>query len=568
MRRVKKNQKKTTRGSRASGVVARALVPFGILAALGGPALAQAPVEMPRVTGSAELSLVNLDVVVTGKDGKPVEGLTAADFTVLHGKKPVTITNFREEKPAVAASAVSPAAETPRKEPGPAPAPEGLEEEHRVRRHVAVFIDHLALPDLREREQVFGSLKTLLRETLQPGDAAMIASWRGGVQVVYPFTSDVGLLERQLDLVASGAVRLGRESEEELDRLAGDDWAYAWAGVGDSSLSRNLNVQQAFSEVKGKAAALKGLIATMAGMEGKKVLVFVSRSFSRKPGAEFFGTTMDTGSLIDSVAEKANAAGVTIHSLYAAAWQSEAPNVSNSPLSDPRAVGRAGLTRSEAKKVNEVASLETLADQTGGVVVTTTMESRVFAGLVASDLRHWYSLGYPGPDGTTGASEVSVRVSRPGVTVRSRRSVAERRPAERIEDRVLANLFRMDENARLPVAVSTGTAKKEKKDRFLIPALVRVPVRHLVLLPTATGTLRGAVSIFTVSAGPGGEFSDVRRERHEVEIPAASAGPASTMVLSYDVEIPASDPAARISIGVWDETGGEAGFRVIRPGSR
>ncbi|MBK6404651.1 MAG: VWA domain-containing protein [Holophagales bacterium] len=332
-------------------------------------ASAQAPGQIPRVTGSVELSLVNVDVVVTGRDGKPVEGLTAADFTVLHEKKPVAVTNFREEKAALPVAQASAAADPSRGEPVPAatavPASEAVAEERRVRRHVAIFIDHLALPDVKEREQVFGSLKSLLRRTLQPGDAAMIASWRGGVQVVYPFTGDVALLERQLDAVATGAIRLGRDVQEELDRLAGDDWAYAWAGAGDSSLSRNLNVQQAYSEVKGKATALKGLIATMAGMEGRKVLVFVSRSFSRRPGAEFFGTTMDTVSLIDSVTEKANAAGVTIHSLYAAAWESESPNVANSPLSDPRSIGRAGLTRSESKRVNEMASLEKLADRTG-----------------------------------------------------------------------------------------------------------------------------------------------------------------------------------------------------------
>jgi VWFA-related protein len=523
------------------------------------------------VTGSVELSLVNVDVVVTGRDGRPIEGLSPADFTVLHEKRPVAITNFREEKAAAATFKPGPVSEMARETTAaastPTPAPSAVSPDPRTRRHVVMFIDHLALPDQREREEVFGSLKKLLREALQPGDAAMVAWWRGGLQVVFPFTGDVGLLERQLDAVEKGSIRLGREAQEELDRLAGDDWAYASAGVGDSSLSRNLNVQQAYSEVKGKVAALKGLIATMSGMEGRKALVFVSRNLSRSPGAEVFGTEMDAHRLIDSVSEKANAAGVTIHSLYAAAWEAEQPNVSESGLNNPRLTGPLGLTRSTSKRVNEMASLATLTGRTGGVVITNTMEAPVFAGLVASDLQHWYSIGYPAPEGAGTSSEISVRVNRPGATVRTRRSVVERTPAERIEDRVLANLFRMDENARLPIAVSNGTAKKEKKDRFLTPALVRVPVRHLVLLPTATG-MKGAVSIFTVTAGPGGEFSEVRRERHEIELPATSVGSASTTVLSYDLEIPTTDPAARISIGVWDETGGEAGFRVIRPSAR
>ena len=531
------------------------------------PADAREPSKVPRVTSSAELTLVNVDVVVTGKDGKPVPGLAAADFTVRHGGRPVTVTNFREERPARAArpaAAAVPEAAPAAKEPVTAPVEP---EAPRVPRHVVLFIDHLALPDPREREEVFGSLKNLLRTTLGPGDQAMVVAWRGGVQSVFPYTDDLALLEARLDVVAASAIRLGRDTQEELDRLAGDDWAYAWVGAGDSSLSRNLNVQQAYSEVKGKATALMGVISTMSGLEGRKALVLVSRSFSRRPGAEFFGTTMDTRGLLDGVVAKANAAGVTIHSLYAAAWQSEAPNVSNSPLTDPRNMNQAGLTRSNAKWTGEMAALESLADETGGVVITTTMEAPLFAERVASDLGSWYSLGYPPPEGAGRTAEVDVRVARPGVTVRLRRSVVARSPEEEMQDRVLANLFRMDGNARLPIAVSTGEQVKEKKGRYRTPVLVRVPVRRLVLLPTATGA-RGAVSVFFVSVGAGGDFSEVRRERREIELPAASVGPASTEIVSLEADVVTADPAARISVGVWDETGGEAGFRLIRPSGK
>ena len=551
----------------AARAAALAVLGISLLVPAVGPA--QAPGGLPRVTGAVELSLVNVDVVVTGKDGKPVEGLAAADFTVLHGRKPVPVTNFREERPAPPQAASAPA---PPPAPAATPAPEepapALPEAPRVRRHVVLFVDHLALPDLREREQVFGSLKALVRRTVQPGDGVMVVAWRYGVRTVWPFTDDVARIEAQLDLVAAGTNRLGREEQAEVERLAADDAAYAWAEVpSDSRLSRDLNVQEAYAQFKGKAQALMGLISTMAGMEGRKTLVIASRSFSRRPGAEFTGSRVDTTPILEEIAARANAAGVTIHSLYAAAWQSEMPNVSDSRFVNPRIAGSSTTNREDNKRLNELASLDTISSRTGGVLVGTTMESSLFADQVASDLVHWYSIGYPLPAGSPATAEVSVRVNRPGVTVRTRRDVVDRSPAQRLEDRVLANLFRMDPNARLPIAVSSDEPKKEKKKLWARTVLVRVPVRHVVLLPGPDGH-RGAVSVFWVVAGPEGDFGEVHRERHEVTLSADTAGPASTTILSWETRVESSDPAARISIGVWDETGGEAGFRVIRPAVR
>lgn len=554
-----------------TGLAAAALASLGAALLLPGGAASQATV--PRVTSSVELSLVSVDVVVTGKDGRPVEGLTAADFIVHHGKKPVEITNFREERPAPARAVPSPAA-APAASPAPSSAPPPAADEPatteapRVRRHVVLFVDHLALPDQREREQVFGALKRLVRTTVQPGDGVMVVSWKYGVRTSWPFTDDVALLEREIDAVAEGANRLDHRSQDDLALFAATEAFSVWAGVPpDTRLSRNLSVEEAWNEFKGKASALKGLVATMAGLEGRKVLVIASRSFSRRPGVEFSGTRVDTGPLLDEIAARANAAGVTIHSLYAAAWESEMPNVSDSRFVNPRIAGSSTTAQADNRRLNELASLDVISSRTGGVLVGTTMESSLFADRVAGDLVHWYSVGYPVPAGAPASAEVSVRVNRPGVSVRTRREVVERSADQRIEDRLLANLFRADPNARLPIAVSTGEPKKEKKKLWVATALVRVPVKHLVLVPGSDGH-RGAVSVFWVSAGPTGLFSDVRRERHEVLLPADSAGPSSTTVLSWESRIESTDPTARVSIAVWDEVGGEAGFRVLAPAVR
>ena len=74
-------------------------VAFGALLTLALPLTAQQdPVPGESFGEAIDISVVNLDVFVTSKKGKPVEGLTAEDFEVFEDGKPVKISNFYAEK--------------------------------------------------------------------------------------------------------------------------------------------------------------------------------------------------------------------------------------------------------------------------------------------------------------------------------------------------------------------------------------------------------------------------------------------------------------------------------------
>src|SRR4051794_2912267 len=74
-------------------------VALAALTALGQ----QAPTQVAgtRATFSSTTSLVVVDVTVRDKAGKPIEGLTAKDFTILEDGKPQDIKLFEFERLAI-----------------------------------------------------------------------------------------------------------------------------------------------------------------------------------------------------------------------------------------------------------------------------------------------------------------------------------------------------------------------------------------------------------------------------------------------------------------------------------
>jgi hypothetical protein len=59
-------------------------------------AVALLPQQPAAPTFRARIDLVQVDVVVVDKDGNPVTGMKASDFTLLDRKKPQTIATFEE----------------------------------------------------------------------------------------------------------------------------------------------------------------------------------------------------------------------------------------------------------------------------------------------------------------------------------------------------------------------------------------------------------------------------------------------------------------------------------------
>src|SRR5687768_16858811 len=137
--------------------------------------------DTPRFSERLDVSLVNVEVIVTDRDGNRVRGLKAEDFTILEEGKPQQIANFAEY--AAAAQAVEVSVD------GPAPAARAAEPPPRQQRTVLVFVDEIAL--LASKEDIRLAITDVLDNALQPGDVGAVLSWTNRLNVRQAFTTDL-----------------------------------------------------------------------------------------------------------------------------------------------------------------------------------------------------------------------------------------------------------------------------------------------------------------------------------------------------------------------------------------
>jgi len=120
-----------------------------------------------------EVRVIDVDVVVTDRSGKPVTGLTRDDFELFENGKRKEITNFLEINERAGAGAAS---------GGTAATPA-------ERRHLIVFLDNTSMQRFN-RNRVLASMKTFIETTMRTNDEAMVVSWNPGLKEDVALTTD------------------------------------------------------------------------------------------------------------------------------------------------------------------------------------------------------------------------------------------------------------------------------------------------------------------------------------------------------------------------------------------
>ncbi len=527
--------------------------------------------ELPKLVESIDIRIINIDVVVTDRKGTPVKGLTKDDFELLENGVPKPITNFYEvETPGVAAAAATPAATATKPRP---PARIADEIPDNQKRRILFFIDNLSLHPFN-RNRVFKEMKEFAKTTMRPGDEAMIATYNRSLKVRVPFTRDVTVIQTTLDVIA-GESALGvsaRSERTDTESRIRDAQSYDDA----------LGIARQYSEsiehdLRQSVSSLNGLLTTLAGVEGKKILVLTSEGFPMQPGREIFyfideiakekswnqtssmleAMSFDGHREIESVAKTANANGITVYAIHAAGL--DAGNDNSAERSTPTP-----YTVTQAAQSNTTESMQLMADMTGGLASIRTNNFKTAFNRIASDLDTYYSLGYrAGTERVDRQRSIQVRLKtrNRNYIVRSRQTFVEKSTYAEMSDRVVANALYPSKANDMRILTRIGTpVATSDEDLFRVPVDIQIPMESLTLVPQGEDMYSGGFDVYVVVANKDGDLSDVARKTHQIHVPKVDMPKTKGKFYTYSVELIMEKGLNRISVGVNDEISNTTGF--------
>jgi VWFA-related protein len=552
------------------------LAGLGVLAGL----LASAPAPAQPPPSSAfgeriEVTVVNVEVVVRDRQGRPVRDLGREDFELLEDGKPVPISNFAavgsgarqgaaapEPSPAAAEEQAAPA--TPAAAPAAAPKPLRL----------VIYVDDVnLLPNHRKR--VFRQLGSFLRDQLPAAAEVMVVVHGLGTRILVPFTRDRDAVwsaleaEERSSPVGVGTYR-ARISTLGQIRAFYDD--RGCAAVREMEVQAETFARIRHQEVLGSLAALEQVSDSLAGLEGRKALLHVSDGMPLVAGQEMYDFVRDlcpdsitpftedefrASSALRRLTTSANADGVTVYTLEAlglpsfTASSAELPTQTLSPRLDA------------ASEANYQDTLFNLADETGGRAIFHHNQVADVLAEVAEELATYYSLGFaPEHHGDGKEHRLEVRVDRPGVELRYRKSYRDRTDEELAVAALATALLHGGGDNPLGARLAMEPAGAAANGIREVPFRLEVPMANLVLLPA--GDHREIHLRLRAMAGDDrGGTSPVRSVDIPLAVPEDRVEEALARSFSYEIRLTLRSGPHRLALAVEDLTAATTSYLTL-----
>jgi len=559
-----------------------------VMVAAAAPLTAQ---EAPPSFGErVDVEVVNVDVVVTDRDGNRVTDLLREDFRLEVDGKPVAIDYF-----------APPGARKPSTPSSAGVAPDAVD---LSRANLFVFVDQSAL-EWRTSKQILDEVKDFVLPRTGGSERIMIAAFAENLRILSPPTADRARIEQALaeleklrgrgSLVAAERSLLEREVRENgrpraqvevTDPESGVAGAAQAARVAqqDQTDTANLRLQvESFGEQQiarqaRAVGALREWIGALAAIDGRKSVLFASAGYTSQPDAfltQYLDQKREDNPTGGSQSNRLPTARLTLledfERTVRAAQNARVAFYTISPREAPSSTFGAEFGGSGANStavaprdpaIAEAAlSLQRLAGATGGeaLFLDDGLSDRLSG--VADDAAASYSLGFTTTD-AAGAADHVIQVFTQDDELRLRHRESFRRSSlpERAEAAlVAAATFETTVNPlglQLELGASLPEDRKGKEAR--VPILVRIPLGLVSLMPEGSAGDRRAARL-TARVAVLNEAQHIRLGESApiaISIPGADLEKALGSFWAYRAEVLVGRGRQRVAVVVSDEIGG------------
>lgn len=553
-----------------------------VAASLAGLSTTGARAQEPSTDRSPELFLesvdvdvVELEVIVTDRKGNPIRGLSRDEFRVFEDGQPVELTNFYAVE---GARRVLPAGEVTDDSD---PAASALPPDQLL--NLAVAVDNANIQPA-SRKRVLDQLKLHLSKVVRPGDRVMVIGIDRSLRVEQSLTEDMSAVLAAIDRLAdSTAGRVDLFAQERMIRnaIASQDGAASGSLGGGGGFSadspdtpeeggsRVLALIQSYgaqADLRSRQTfeAIGQLIDSMAGLEGRNAVLYVSDGVATRPaealldefslqfGAagglaapSFEANRWDSSDLMRRVAKKAAADQVVFYSMDAKGLAGSS-GIELYSLSAPGTTGSIALSEKDAMMF--------LAASTGGDVMLNPANVAALVDRMAADYSDYYSLGYTSPKSQDGKyHRIEIRVpGRDGLRVRHTEGYQGKDANQRMIERTLSALvFDVAYNP-LDVRLEIGGEQDAKRKQLVLPLLVRVPIANLVLIPRSRSH-QGKVTIYLAVQDQEGRVIQPDPIEVPVDIPNDQLLEALSRELGHGLNLQLRKGETKLAVGVRDD---------------
>ena len=418
-----------------------------------------------KATIRSTVSLVEIDVQVTNRDGKPVKGLKQEQFSVTEDGKPQKISTF-EYNDIEQVETAGKTDQTPITVPlGTIRSPEEIKAVVRDHRMIVLFFDLTSL----QAEDLLRSTRAAqkyLQDRITPADLVAVVAFGNTLKVVANFTNDRELLRQSVDAVVPG-------HEAALLQLADA----ATAANGETLVSEDTDAAFTADDTEfnifntdRKLAAVESLCEVLEGIPGKKSIIQFTSGITQ--------TGEENRSELIAATNAANRSNVSIYSVDSHGLMTATPGGDASMgASGGNAMftGATVISQSQSRQDSRD-TLATLAGDTGGRTFFDVGDfGKVFQS-VQNDTSGYYLVGYystnAANDGAWRRIHVKIDQLPAGVHIRAREGYYAPKSfgifTTEDRERQLEEAFQSETpEVELPVAVETGQFRLNASQVFV-----------------------------------------------------------------------------------------------------